>query len=83
MLPIEYTNTTVSKCACLHIIHTNSNNPLAHTAINVKIGIYLVLNPKEIDEKKFVDALSARELWATSVQSLGQIGAVQRQRQSC
>ena len=83
MLPIEYNRIPACIRAYLYIIRTNSHNsPADRASINLKIGMYLILDSKEIHQKKFLDTLSARELWATSVPNQGQIGAQQRQRQS-
>ena len=68
--------------AHLYIIHLKfHDSPADRACINLKIGIYVVLDSKEIHKKKFLDTLSAGELRATSVPKLGKIGNL-RLRQS-
>ena len=83
VVPIEYSRISAAFRAHLYRIHLKSHNSPAHRAcINLKIGIYVVLDSKGIHKKKFLDTLSDGELWATSVPKLGKIGDLRRQRQS-
>ena len=69
--------------AYLYMIRTSSHHsPTDKASINLKIGMNLSIDSKEMHEMKVLDPPSAWELWATSVPNQGRIGAPLRQRQS-